>query len=486
MVLEIIKKELRVNLGSPKVVITYVVCAVLIVTALLTGAMSYLSLRDEAVVQAAAEKDRLRAVYNFQMDFMVNGIHLYRQPDVLSVLVTGVEGDAARRGRITNYTGSTFDVSKFNSAPILAIFGMLDLTFVVKMILSLFAILFTFDAISGEKELGTLKLNFANPVKRGTYIVGKLIGNFILLMLPFLVPLLIGLLLVEAIPGIDFGTEDWVRIALIVLAFMLYLLVFYSMGMMVSALTKRPVVSFLVLLMLWVLFISVVPRAAVLVAQTVAPVPPIDEIRKEYISEFGSTQQAFMNSVKTSVEELFEFIRGAMNKPGGMADYQRKQQEMMSAIQVAHEEFARKMQERGAQISHEQDLKQERQNQVAINLSRLTSPAAALTFAVDSLAKTGVYSANERFKDNVDDLIKGYTDYAKEMLKKRPDLLSGGQGITMEKMDVSDAYPDQSVFRQDSLGESIAASIWDLAVMALTVVIFLAVAVVAFLRYDVR
>jgi ABC-type transport system involved in multi-copper enzyme maturation permease subunit len=486
MVLEIIKKELKVNLISPKVLITYAVCAVLVLTAMLTGAMNYLSLRDEAVAQAAAEKDRLRAVYNFQMDFMVEGIHLYRQPDVLAVLVTGVEGDAARRGRITNYTGSSFDVSKFNSTPILAVFGMLDLSFIVKFILSLFAILFTFDAISGEKELGTLKMNLANPIKRGTYIIGKLIGNFILLLLPFVLPLLLGLLIVELIPGIDFAGEDWIRIALISFAFALYLLVFYSMGMMISALTKRPVVSFLILLMLWVLFISVVPRVAVLAAQTFEPVPPLDEVRKEYISEFGSTQQEFMHSVKNRVEELFEFIRSAIRTPDGMRNYQQKQQEMLTGIQEAHDEFARKMQERGAQISREQDLKQERQNRLAINLSRFTSPTAALTFAVDALAKTGVYSLNERFRDNVDNMIKGYVDYANAILRKHPELLGGGQGISTEEMDVSDAYPDQSVFTSESLSESIASSIWDFAILALAALIFLAVGVVAFLRYDVR
>ncbi len=484
MIFEIVKKEIRVNLTSPKVVITYAVCMILILAALITGAMSYLSLKEEAVAQTAAEKDRLRNVFNYRMDFMVNGIYLYREPDVLSVLVSGVEGDAARRGRITFYTGSNFDVSKFNSTPILAIFGMLDLSFIVKVILSLFAILFTFDAISGEKEQETLKLNFANSLKRGTFIIGKLIGNFILLLIPFVLPLILGLLIVEFTPGIDFSSDDWIRILLITLAFVLYLLVFYSMGMMVSALTKRPVVSFLILLMLWVCFTSVVPRVAVLTAQTLEPVPPLDEVRKEYFSEFGSSQEAFMNSVRERVEELFEFIRAGMNSPDGLSNMQQMQQEMLQGIQEAHDVFAREMSERGLQISREQEMKQERQNQLAITLSRLTSPVAALDFAVDRLARTGVYSSDEQFKDSVDDYIKSYTDYARDF--NRPDSLMGGQGISMEKLDLSEVYPDRSFYVAETLGESVEASIWDFAILALTATIFLAVAIVAFLRYDVR
>ena len=98
MIWEVIKKEIRVNITSPKLMITYVVCFVLIIAALFTGAMNYLSLREEAQVQAAAEKDRLANVFNFQMDLTMQGMNLYREPDKLSVLISGVEGDSARRG----------------------------------------------------------------------------------------------------------------------------------------------------------------------------------------------------------------------------------------------------------------------------------------------------------------------------------------------------------------------------------------------------
>ena len=173
MIWEVIKKEIKSNISSPKIIITYIVCIVLIFTSLITGTISYLNLKDEILTQAANEKDRLTALYNYQLDFMVGGMNIYRLPDKLSVLVSGVGGDAAQRGNVNMYISSEFDVSKFNATPILAIFGMLDLEFVVKMILSLFAILFTFDAISGEKELGTLKLNFATSMR-----VNIIIHNF--------------------------------------------------------------------------------------------------------------------------------------------------------------------------------------------------------------------------------------------------------------------------------------------------------------------
>jgi len=73
--------------------------------------------------------------------------------------------------------------SKYESNPVFSIFGALDLTFIVKIILSLFAILFTYDAIVGEKEKGTLKLTLSNNVPRDRLILGKVIGGFISLLI---------------------------------------------------------------------------------------------------------------------------------------------------------------------------------------------------------------------------------------------------------------------------------------------------------------
>jgi len=480
MIWDVLKKEIRVNISSPKLVITYIVCFILILTALFAGAMNYISLKEEAVVQAAAEKDRLRNIFNFQLDFMMQGIHLYRQPDVLSVLVSGVEGDAALRGQVNSFTGDNYDVSKFNSTPILAIFGLLDIGFIVKIILSLFAILFTFDAISGEKELGTLKLNFANSMKRSSFIIGKLIGNFVLLILPFLLPFLLGLLLIQFIPGIEFSGEEWIRISLITLAIILYLLVFYSLGMMVSSLTKRSSVSFLILLMLWVMFIGVIPRAAVLVAQTVNPVPALEEVRKEYFSEFGSAQKAFMDELRKEIVELFDLIREVQRTRdmSRVGEIQEKQQGLQATVQEEYENFTTKMQERGKEIARRQELLQERQNLLAINLSRLTSPTAALTFATDRLARTGVYSSDKQFKKNVKKFVKVF-------VRNNPQVLQG-QGIGSGGSDQSEIYPDVTYFKKESLGTSVAATLQDFAAMAVLSLIFLAVAFVAFLRYDVR
>ena len=57
--------------------------------------------------------------------------------------------------------------------PIFAFFPAPDFVYVVKVILSLVALLFGFDQVSRERESGVLRLMLSNPVSRGTVFSGS-------------------------------------------------------------------------------------------------------------------------------------------------------------------------------------------------------------------------------------------------------------------------------------------------------------------------
>jgi ABC-type transport system involved in multi-copper enzyme maturation permease subunit len=502
MVFEIAAKELKANIFSPKVLVTYVVCFVLIISAILTGASNYLALKEEATVQEAAERDRLSNIFNFQQDYLQTGIYMYRQPSLLSVLVSGVEGDSARRANLNNYTSPVTDVSHYNNNPILALFGLLDLEFIVKTILSLFAILFTYDTISGEREMGTLKLNLSNQVKRSTFIIGKLLGNFLLILLPFIIPLLLGLLILQFIPGIEFTGEDWIRTILLVFGFMLYLVAFYSLGIMVSSLTRSSNISFLILLMLWVVFIAIVPRVAVLTAQSIEPVESVDVVRMDIIKSVGPANR---NAREKIMEQQQEFqaeaerrrpIRPAISTAERMAKYEQAMEEFRAWAQVEQEKLAKLASEvvreaydeiriASDKKIKEAEQKQDRQNQLAINMSRLASPAAAVTFLSNRLAKSGVYSSDKSFYERVRSLHQGFLDGNNQLLEDNPDYIQFGMNQT-EPVDLSDYYPNMGNTSPETLEESLSAVISDFAALAFASILFIAIAFTAFLRYDVR
>ena len=62
----------------------------------------------------------------------------------------------------------------------------MDWAFIIGYVLSLIALLFTFDSVSGEREQGTLRLMLANSIPRHTVLIGKFLGALISITIPFL------------------------------------------------------------------------------------------------------------------------------------------------------------------------------------------------------------------------------------------------------------------------------------------------------------
>ena len=224
--------------------------------------------------------------------------------------------------------------------------------FIVKIVLSLFAILFTYDAIVGEKEKGTLKLALSNDVPRDRLILGKAIGGYISLLLPLLIPLLLSLLVLLIMPDISLGGQDWARLLLIFLMFFLYLSVFFSLGLFVSARTSRSSTSFLVLLFVWVIIVMVIPKAAVITAAQVKPIPSVHEITAK--------KDAFLQQVQRKAR------RGPSNgSPKNQADAQKDpkayQEKFRQFIPDFQQELTTKIDENNAAL--ERDYQQKKRAQ---------------------------------------------------------------------------------------------------------------------------
>jgi ABC-type transport system involved in multi-copper enzyme maturation permease subunit len=153
--------------------------------------------------------------------------------------------------------------------------------FVIKVILAFIAILFTFDAISGEKEQGTLKLMLASGAKRAEILSAKLLGRFVLVFVPFALLFLGGALVVSLLPDVSAGSAYWGGIALIGAASAIYVMLWIALGAFVSALVHRSAVAMVLGLAFWVMLVFVIPNMGVTVAQSVRDVPPSDRVEME-------------------------------------------------------------------------------------------------------------------------------------------------------------------------------------------------------------
>ncbi|MBE0713346.1 MAG: ABC transporter permease subunit [Candidatus Aminicenantes bacterium] len=468
MLRDIIKKEILDNITSPKFVFTFLLCTILILLSIYTGVTNYRAEKKEYTAALALNKKNMENQPNYGSLAGI-GIKVSKPPQVLGTVVTGIEEAVGRVAPVNIAADPNLIDSKYSSNPVFAVFGSLDLMFIVKIVLSLFAILFTYDAIVGEKEKGTLKLALSNDVPRDRLILGKAIGGYISLLLPLLVPLVLGLLILLITPDILLSGQDWGRLLLIFLMFFLYLSVFFSLGLFVSARTSRSSTSFLVLLFIWVVFVMVIPKVAVIAAGQIRPIPSVHEITAK--------KDAFLQQIQSEGQKgVIEWTK--KNAADAQKDVKAYQEKFRQFIQDYQQELTSKIDENNAAFERDYQQKKRAQQSLAVNLSRI-SPASALTFGSMTLARTGVDDF-DRFLASVRAYKPIYTKWINSKL---------GQSINFQTGETVQLKIDdmpQHVYEPQWLSRSLVRTIPDFALLAVMIIVFFVGAYVSFLRYDVR
>ncbi len=469
MLRDIITKEIQATIKSPRFVFTFLLCTILILISVFTGINNYQSEQKEYSAAVALNKKNLDSQTSYG-GVAGLGVKINKKPQVLSTVVSGIQEAVGRVATVNIAFDPNLVDSKYSSSPIFAVFGTLDLTFIVKIVLSLFAILFTYDAIVGEKERGTLKLALSNKVPRDRLILGKAIGGFISLLIPLIIPMVLGLIILMIYPNISLSGQDWGRLGLIFLMFLLYLSVFFTLGLFVSSRTSRSSTSFLLLLFIWVTFVTIIPKAAVMVAGQIKPIPSVHEITAQ--------KDAFIQEVqKEAAEEQRAYFK-ENPQPTDKTKIPSWNEEIKLWLEEFQQRMTSKLDERYAAIERDYKIKVDGQQKLAENLSRI-SPASALMFSTMSLAKTGI-SEHDRFLDSIRTYKPIFTKWINAKMMRSLNL-SGGQQPTPELDDMP-----RHEFSAETFGDSFSRMLPDLVLMVLLIILFFVGAFVSFNKYDVR
>jgi len=115
----------------------------------------------------------------------------------------------------------------------------------------------------------------ANPASRGSVLLGKWLGNFASLAVPFLLVSALGVAVLALDPDISFSADQSGRLALILGLTLVYIAFFLSLGLLVSALTRRASSSLVILLFVWTLLVFVLPNLGTLAARQMVDVPSV-------------------------------------------------------------------------------------------------------------------------------------------------------------------------------------------------------------------
>lgn len=483
----IVEKEIRAVLTSPKFVATFTVCAVLILLSIGLGVREYRAFEE----QQAAARGLVRQELDEAEQWAEVRPRAFRPADPLQIFVTGVHYDVGRVSVISEGEDVELRRGVYEDDPALAVFRTADFGHVVTLVLSLFAILFTYDSVSGERENGTLRLALSNPVGRARFIVAKLVGTWLGLAVPLALPVLLGVLWV-VLAGVPLDGHDWSRLVLLVVAAGLYFTVFVALGVAVSALSSRSSTSFLALLAVWIVVVLVVPRAALTAAAHLRPVPTV--------AETTGAKAAFENAQwgdhQSRVAELWRQRSGQME---GLAEDEAEAFEnehlwqWMEEDDALRREVEARIADNGARLDEVVRNREAAQARLALSLGR-PSPATVFRLVAMTLAGT-----DHALKDRSEEAMRRYRQDFSRFVESRAGASAGQRRIVVRgrssgNLDIA-AGDDQApvdlggmpVFEMPtrSVATLTRAILPDLGLLAALVLLPLAVAVAGFLRQDI-
>ncbi len=466
MLILIIKKELKEIIGSPKFVYSFAVSSLLILITFYIGAKNF---QINKTQYDAAVAENVRSMSGVTDWRMINH-KIFLPPNPLASLVSGISNDIGRNIQMRGRGELIAMDSKYNEDPIYAVFRFLDLNFLFQIILSLFAILFCYNAINGEKERGTLRLIFSNSLPRDKFILGKVIGSLLSLILPLLIPVLLGCFLLMVM-GIPMSTEDWLKLSLVLGIGFLLFGVFTNLSVFLSSITTNSSNSFLILLVIWILFVLVIPKASIMIAGRAVNVPSIDEVNSKKNKFSMQLNREHFKSISQFRSDSKENII----------------QEFQNFMEQKNEERDEKMRTYAEKVNKERSNMQDVQENVAFMLSRI-SPSACFALSASNISGTSLNLVKE-YREQSENYQKSFAKFQKE---KTGSTTGGGMMFVIRNEgdnkppEINPAELPKFNFNPPSLTKTLFASMVDIGLLILFNIIFFVGSYIKFLKFDLR
>jgi len=339
----IVAKEIRHNLFSYKFSIITVLTTILILASIL---MMY---RDYGLARENYETlERLSST--------PGGGAAVIPPTPLSIFVKGLDDNLCR-----SYEGGVnIEVSRKQQSvnKVFRLFTTPDLLYVIKVVLSLCAMLFAFDMVCGEKEAGTLRQSLSSSLGRPFLILGKWIGGFTSFIVPLFLAVLLGTAFVTLQPRVAMSPQDWARLGLFLLSSVIYLAVFFSLGLLISCLTHQASSALVVSLSVWTLLVFLIPNLGNILARELVEIPTVQQLE---VAHTYNVERMMFERQRVDRSEFPKLLARATAESNQLAeDYRNRFNKLLAVSQ---------------------------------NITRI-SPAAAFTFLATDIMGTGV--AEER------------------------------------------------------------------------------------------
>ncbi|MCE5247540.1 MAG: ABC transporter permease subunit [Candidatus Polarisedimenticolia bacterium] len=481
----IARRELREHFTSLRFVVIGILVLVMTPLAVYVGARDYASRRDDWA-RHVADRQKLAEgpagiVKGMDLPYTQGNdlevLRVVRPPSRWSVLVRGVDASLPAYWDF-GPSGVEPGSPATQTLRLTDAYGMLDMEFIVRVALGLLAILLAFDAVCGEKELGTLRAVLAQPVSRVAFLTAKLIGGAITLVVPWAAALLLGvatagLMNVDLLRGADLA-----RLAALFCVGALYLVVLFAFGLLVSSLAANQKSALVVALVAWVLVTLALPPTASMCARAVVPVPSQEAIaaRRQFIS------QDLEREAELRRGDVFRDVTGATRV--SLELFERFDKELRRGLAAAQSESWAKRRRVLGDLDAEWKRRVSAQDQAAIVMAS-ASPGALFARAAANIVGTG------------DDETRGWNAAVQwhagqletAIFQSPPSFYlrtANGQAYFEQRPGVPVADLPSFSEPRDGVAEAVSSSLAALLLLTGMAALFVSAGYRAFARYDVR
>ena len=468
----IIKRDLYDHLNSLRFAFTTILLLVLMIV----NAIGYLGeYKAQSVAyqkKVSVSLDKMRSNADNLYNLLTEGPGtFYKEPSALSFCASSGEAfipESAEgvgmglSGVIRTIWRMEYPQSNPNLWDIMPDYTNVDWGDIISMVLSLVAILFTFDAISSEQERGTLRLILSNSMSRGTLLVSKFLAALITISIPFLIAALLNLFLLYTSGSIPLGLSEWGQLGVIVFIAFVYVSIFLALGLLISSRVSNSSTSLTMLLLIWTVWVVLLPSTLGALTSGLQPTMTSDEFHAR-------------------VQHLYDNLN---------AQYNHRQHDLTAAREIPATEgtlfwskYITEEAKRNERLNEEHLNAQIAQIQLARSIT-LISPASSVRYAIESLAGTG-FTRHVQFIAQVRRYADEFRTFLIEVDRADPESphAIGPKEGTSQKPVRFESIPK---FRDHiSFSGAYTAAATDILLLLLFFVVLFAGAFLSFIRIDV-
>jgi len=527
MILKIALKDFYNNLVSSRFVIGFLLCLFLIPFTMIVSINDYQSQMKayETEFKQAEENNHIRVYSEYRPEIV-------KAPEPLSIFSRGISHQVGNKVRILfgekpmTATGKT----AVRDNPLLNSFFSLDFTSVLAIIMSLLALLFSYDACTGEREQGTLKLLMVSSLGSWKILLGKIVGAVLTLLPVILFCYIICSLIILFHPAVAFSTAEWLSIVALFGISIVYFVFFLAVGLLISTRLRSSVTSIIVCLFIWVSTVFVIPNMAVYGAQSFVQRDTEENLRfalSDLDQKFRSEEDAYANTLPAPDWWMHFNLSGRIDGGALMGGCAKSLYERYRDLNTFREPLRVEYADKKWALQKAYIDKLDKQRKFAERLA-LSSPSELYRQAVSSLCKTDVpaqYRFLEKTREYREELIGYYQDEglfesfnyftredpktfmtADEIIITRTGgdfktladyNTNGGTWKSMDKVDIPGTNPYEYDFLDTSNmpqfhtsagidAKAVISVLYRAAVLLIVSILLFFLSFVSFTRYDVR